>query len=389
MISHYGAGLPLNRYGSGAYAVNQQFSLYDAASDDQKFKLVTVNNKQRIAMNGNTSLGLNVYRSGDNPCTLYTLLNNDNDSQVSIEACSEGVSDCYYIYLTAHGKSVYTLTAPTNLTSTSARVTWKPYTGSPEQIWKIKTSHTANMYSGHGRYLPSRQDSTVTPFIWPCYKKTGARGYNPSTPHYGIDRDSYYQCSDQRNAPGDPIYPICAETVVKVYEKHADFGNSVWINSSNPNTTAITTGAYIRHLYMHFNSKPLVSVGDPVTTRNVPLLFMTCRNRVYSPELKRQAVEDYLSGKGSQAELSKKYGLRDRRQLRNWLKVYNAHGDFNSRKNSGGGSYMKQGRDTTQEERIQIVKDCLASGKDYGEMALKLQGKLPAGTHMDLSLIHI
>ena len=40
-------------------------------------------------------------------------------------------------------------------------------------------------------------------------------------------------------------------------------------------------------------------------------------------------------------------------------------------KNSGGGSYMKQGRDTTQEERIQIVKDCLASGKNYGEMALK------------------
>ena len=33
----YGAGLPLNRYGSGAYAVDQQFSLYDAASDDQKF----------------------------------------------------------------------------------------------------------------------------------------------------------------------------------------------------------------------------------------------------------------------------------------------------------------------------------------------------------------
>ena len=114
--------------------------------------------------------------------------------------------------------------------------------------------------------------------------------------------------------------------------------------------------------------------------------FMTCRNRVYSPELKRQAVEDYLSGKGSQAELSKKYGLRDRRQLRNWLKVYNAHGDFNSRKNSGGGSYMKQGRDTTQEESIQIVKDCLASGKDYGEMALKLQGKLPAGTHMDAAV---
>ena len=83
------------------------------------------------------------------------------------------------------------------------------------------------------------------------------------------------------------------------------------------------------------------------------------REHIYSPELKLQA------------EFSKKYGLRDRRQLQNWLKVYNAHGDFNSVKHSGGGSYMKQGRDTTQEERIQIVKDCLASGKNYGEMALK------------------
>ena len=110
------------------------------------------------------------------------------------------------------------------------------------------------------------------------------------------------------------------------------------------------------------------------------------KNHTYSPELKLQAVQEYLSGKGSQAELSKKYGLRSKKQLHNWIKVYNAHGDFNSRKSSGGGSYMKQGRDTTQEERIQIVKDCLASGKDYGEMALKLQGKLPAGTHMDAAV---
>ena len=39
------------------------------------------------------------------------------------------------------------------------------------------------------------------------------------------------------------------------------------------------------------------------------------RNRVYSRELKLQAVQDYLSGKGSLAEISKKYGLRDKRQL--------------------------------------------------------------------------
>lgn len=32
---------------------------------------------------------------------------------------------------------------------------------------------------------------------------------------------------------------------------------------------------------------------------------------------------------------------------------------------------MKQGRETTKEERIQIAKECYASGKNYSEMALK------------------
>jgi len=34
---------------------------------------------------------------------------------------------------------------------------------------------------------------------------------------------------------------------------------------------------------------------------------------------------------------------------------------------------MKQGRETTKEERIRIARDCIASGKDYGEIALKYQ----------------
>lgn len=32
---------------------------------------------------------------------------------------------------------------------------------------------------------------------------------------------------------------------------------------------------------------------------------------------------------------------------------------------------MKKGRITTQEERIQIARECIASGKAYGEIALK------------------
>ncbi len=34
---------------------------------------------------------------------------------------------------------------------------------------------------------------------------------------------------------------------------------------------------------------------------------------------------------------------------------------------------MKQGRETTQAERIEIAKACLAYGKNYGEVALKYQ----------------
>ena len=93
--------------------------------------------------------------------------------------------------------------------------------------------------------------------------------------------------------------------------------------------------------------------------------------KIYSDELKRNAAEAYITGQGSLEKICDEYGIRAVHQLRDWIKVYNAHGDFSRIKQSGGGSYMRQGRDTTKEERIEIVKDCLASGKNYGEMALK------------------
>lgn len=34
---------------------------------------------------------------------------------------------------------------------------------------------------------------------------------------------------------------------------------------------------------------------------------------------------------------------------------------------------MKQGRETTQDERIQIARECITGGENYGEMALKNQ----------------
>ena len=101
-------------------------------------------------------------------------------------------------------------------------------------------------------------------------------------------------------------------------------------------------------------------------------LMSQTSNKVYSQELKLQAVHEYLDGKSSQADIVKKYHLRSSCQLHNWLKVYNTHGEIKSR-SSGGGSYMRKARSTTPEERLMIVQDCLANDKNYGAMALKYQ----------------
>lgn len=99
--------------------------------------------------------------------------------------------------------------------------------------------------------------------------------------------------------------------------------------------------------------------------------FLPHDNRVYPPEIKLQAVLDYLTGNEDSENICKKYHIRSKSQLKAWIKVYNNHGDFNSIKHSGGGSYMKQGRNTTQEERIEIAKECLESGRNYGKLAIK------------------
>lgn len=99
--------------------------------------------------------------------------------------------------------------------------------------------------------------------------------------------------------------------------------------------------------------------------------FFCLKNRVYSRELKTEAVNEYLSGNDSLLGICKKYKIRSHSRLQQWIKLYNAHGDFNSEKQSGGGSYMQQGRETTQEERIEIARDCIAMGGNYGASALK------------------
>lgn len=95
----------------------------------------------------------------------------------------------------------------------------------------------------------------------------------------------------------------------------------------------------------------------------------TAHNNVYSEKLKLAAVMAYINGEGSQGKIAAKYGLRSSKQLRDWIKVYNKGGNFKHK--MSGGSRMSTTRKTTQAERIQIAKECLESGNNYGEIAIK------------------
>lgn len=77
-------------------------------------------------------------------------------------------------------------------------------------------------------------------------------------------------------------------------------------------------------------------------TEGAQAFLPRARNRRYDPVLKEAAVKDYLSGKGSIRTICRKYKIRDTKQLRTWIKVYNSHKDF---KKQTGGSRMTKGRE--------------------------------------------
>lgn len=98
--------------------------------------------------------------------------------------------------------------------------------------------------------------------------------------------------------------------------------------------------------------------------------FEITANNKYSAELKQEAVIAYINGKGSIRTIAARYGVRSSKILWDWIKMYNNGEDFSQHKMSGG-SRMKTSRSTTKEERIQIVRECIANGCNYGECAIK------------------
>lgn len=101
-------------------------------------------------------------------------------------------------------------------------------------------------------------------------------------------------------------------------------------------------------------------------------LLGSSKNSIYTEELKNKAVRDYLAGLGSQSEICKKYGLRSRTQLHNWILKYNSHEKLKT-SGTGGTPIMTKGRTTTYDERVEIVKYCIEHQDNYAETAQKFQ----------------
>lgn len=63
--------------------------------------------------------------------------------------------------------------------------------------------------------------------------------------------------------------------------------------------------------------------------------FFRKRNKHYSADLKLSAVQDYLSGIGSQQAICEKYGIRSKSKLQKWIKKYNSHEELKTSRTGG------------------------------------------------------
>ena len=97
-------------------------------------------------------------------------------------------------------------------------------------------------------------------------------------------------------------------------------------------------------------------------------LITSSKNVSYSSELKHAAVQDYISGGSSQLTICKKYGIRSRTQLQDWIMKYNGNEKLKT-SGTGGKQIMTKGRKTTYKERIEIVEYCIAHQNNYTEAA--------------------
>ncbi len=96
------------------------------------------------------------------------------------------------------------------------------------------------------------------------------------------------------------------------------------------------------------------------------------RNNHYSQAFKLSVVEEHLSEGIPIKKLARKYNIPAHETVRRWIIKYTKGEEIRSYFPKPE-VYTMNGKKTTQEEKIEIVKDCLANGLAYKETAEKYQ----------------
>ena len=83
----------------------------------------------------------------------------------------------------------------------------------------------------------------------------------------------------------------------------------------------------------------------------------------YSYEFKKKVVQAYLNGEGSYTHLAEKYGVKNKRQVLNWVHSYNELGD-------NGLIRSRQNKKYSFQFKLSVVELYLLSEVSYQELAL-------------------
>lgn len=98
----------------------------------------------------------------------------------------------------------------------------------------------------------------------------------------------------------------------------------------------------------------------------------TGHNASYSETFKQEVVNAYLSGEGSYRELAIRFKIPAPDTIHSWVLKYNGHEKLKA-SGTGGNTIMTKGRKTTFDERTEIVQYCIAHEHNYRETAEKYQ----------------
>ena len=88
------------------------------------------------------------------------------------------------------------------------------------------------------------------------------------------------------------------------------------------------------------------------------------KHKSYSKELKQRVIDDYLKGVDSFARLANKYNISTDTIVINWVKKYNKGIEIKDY-DPKGDVYTMKSRNTTFEERLEIVNYVLSHDNDY------------------------